>query len=66
MKDQFQITLDIDQVNLVLRQLDAGPHNQVRQVFDSIIAQVNAQQQARQQEAQQAAQQMNLPDGAVA
>lgn len=51
MNDQFfSISLNLDQINAVLRQLDAGPHSVVRPLIDSIIQQVNAQQQARQAE----------------
>jgi len=46
MSNIFSLSLNIDQVNVILRQLDAGPHAQVRQLIDVIIQQVQAQQQA--------------------
>ena len=52
MNEQFSLALSMEQINAVLRQLDAGPHNLVRPLIDSIIQQVNAQQQARMQAAQ--------------
>lgn len=42
---EFKLTLSTDHINIVLRQLDQGPHAQVRAVIDAIIQQVNAQQQ---------------------
>jgi|GEM_PF-1921412 hypothetical protein len=51
MNDQFSISLNLEQINAMLRQLDAGPHNVVRPLIDSVIGQVQAQQQARQQAA---------------
>lgn len=42
----FSIALTADQINIVLRMLDQGPHAQVRQVIDSILAQVQQQQNA--------------------
>jgi hypothetical protein len=43
---EFKLTLNTDQINTVLRQLDQGPHAQVRAVIDYIIQQVNSQQPA--------------------
>lgn len=40
----FTLTLSIEQINVILRSLDQGPHAQVRQLIDAIIAEVNAQQ----------------------
>lgn len=40
----FNISLTEEQLNVVLRHLDAGPHREVRPLIDTIIAQ--AQQQA--------------------
>lgn len=42
---EFKLTLSTDHINIVLRQLDQGPHAQVRAVIDTIIQQVNGQQQ---------------------
>jgi hypothetical protein len=36
----------IDEVNTILRHLDAGAHAQVRQLIDKIISETGAQQQA--------------------
>ena len=55
MNEQFSLAMNMEQINALLRQLDAGPHNVVRPLIDSIIQQVNAQQQARAQAAQEAA-----------
>lgn len=40
----FNIKLSEEQLNVVLRHLDAGPHREVRPLIDAIIGQ--AQQQA--------------------
>ena len=41
----FTLTLNIEQVNTILRGLDMRPHGEVRQVLDYIITEVNRQQQ---------------------
>jgi hypothetical protein len=47
MNDQaITLTFNIEQVNTILRHLDAGAHAQVRQLIDNIINQTNAQTQA--------------------
>lgn len=51
MNNIFTLQLNIDFINVILRQLDAGPHSQVRQVIDQILQQVQAQQVAAQQQA---------------
>lgn len=40
----FTLTLSIDEVNLILRSLDNGPHREVRPLFDRIISDVAMQQ----------------------
>lgn len=45
---EFTLTLNIDQINTILRGLDMRPHGEVRQLLDYIINQVNAQQQTAQ------------------
>lgn len=47
---QFQLSFNIDQINAILRALDAQPHGAVRQVIDYVINEVNAQQQAATQQ----------------
>lgn len=42
------LTFSLEQVNVVLRHLDAGAHAQVRQLIDQIITETNAQTQSRQ------------------
>ena len=44
------LTFSLEQVNVILRHLDAGAHAQVRQLIDQIINETNAQAQARQAE----------------
>ena len=41
------LSFSLEQINVILRHLDAGAHAQVRQLIDLIIAETNAQQQAR-------------------
>ncbi len=41
---EFTIKLSADSVNVILRQLDTGPHNLVRQVIDAILEQIKQQQ----------------------
>lgn len=45
---QFHLSLNIEQINAILRHLDAGPHGSVRQLIDIIIASVNEQQSHQQ------------------
>ncbi len=48
----FNLKLTGDQINVILRLLDQGPHNQVRGVIDDIIGQVQRQEvDARQAQA---------------
>lgn len=48
MNDQaITLSFSLEQINVILRHLDAGAHAQVRQLIDLIIAETNAQQQAR-------------------
>lgn len=49
---QFQLSFNIDQINAILRALDAQPHGAVRQVIDYVINEVNQQQQAATQQPQ--------------
>lgn len=39
------LSFNIEQVNVILRHLDAGAHAQVRQLIDKIITETNAQTQ---------------------
>lgn len=41
------LTFSLEQINVILRHLDAGAHAQVRQLIDFIITETNAQQQPR-------------------
>lgn len=50
----FQITLSMEHVNVILRALDSQPHGSVRQVIDYLIAEVNAQQTVIQRAAAEA------------
>lgn len=45
------LTLTIEQINVLLRMLDAGPHAQVRQLIDLIITETTRQQQQQPQAA---------------
>ena len=47
-EQSITLTFNIEQVNTILRHLDAGAHAQVRQLIDNIINQTNAQAQAQQ------------------
>jgi len=51
----FQITLSMEHVNIILRALDSQPHGSVRQVIDYLIAEVNAQQTTLQRATAEAA-----------
>jgi hypothetical protein len=51
---QFNLSFNLDQINVILRALDSQPHGAVRQVIDLVIAEVNAQQQAATQQPQAA------------
>lgn len=44
----FTITVSMEQVNVILRQLDRGEHGQVRQLIDQIISEVSVQQKSAQ------------------
>lgn len=44
----IQFTFTIEQINTILRCLDAAPHSQVRQLIDLIIAETTRQQQGQQ------------------
>ena len=46
MSNTITLTFTLEQVNVILRHLDAGAHSQVRQLIDIIITETNAQQQA--------------------
>lgn len=46
MNSTVTLTFTIEQINVILRHLDAGAHAQVRQLIDIIITETNAQQQA--------------------
>lgn len=41
------LTFSLEQINVILRHLDAGAHAQVRQLIDLIIAETNAQTHPR-------------------
>lgn len=47
MNEAITLSFTLEQVNVILRHLDAGAHAQVRQLIDLIIAETNVQQQAR-------------------
>lgn len=47
---EFKFTLSSDEINVVLRQLDQGPHNMVRKVIDALLAQIKEQQNPPAQE----------------
>jgi hypothetical protein len=48
MNDQaITLSFTLEQVNVILRHLDAGAHAQVRQLIDLIITETNAQTQLR-------------------
>lgn len=49
-EQSITLTFSLEQVNVILRHLDAGAHAQVRQLIDQIITETNAQAQARQAE----------------
>lgn len=44
----FNLTLNTEQVNIVLKHLDAGPHREVRALMDNIITQLRDQEMAAQ------------------
>lgn len=54
MNEAITLSFSLEQINVILRHLDAGAHAQVRQLIDLIIAETNAQQQARMAPAQAA------------
>lgn len=41
------LTFNIDQINIILQALDAGPHKEVRQLIDYILTEANAQREAQ-------------------
>lgn len=43
---KFTLTFDIEQINLILRALDSGPHKDVRPLIDYILTEANAQKEA--------------------
>lgn len=51
---KIQLEFTIEQLNVLLRMLDSGPHASVRQIIDYIIAETTRQQQSA-QPAQEAA-----------
>lgn len=41
------LTFSIEQINVILQALDAGPHKEVRQLIDYILTEANAQREAQ-------------------
>lgn len=46
----IQLTFTIEQINTILRCLDAAPHGQVRQLIDVILNEVTRQQNQQNQQ----------------
>lgn len=46
--NNIQLSFTVEQLNTILRCLDAAPHGQVRQLIDVIIAETTRQQQQAQ------------------
>jgi len=44
----FKLILNTEQINIVLKHLDAGPHREVRALMDNIITQLRDQEMAAQ------------------
>lgn len=52
---KFVLELDLEQVNVILRQLDHGPHGLVRPLIDQLISDVAMQQAKAKAEASEPA-----------
>lgn len=51
----INLTFTVEQLNIVLRHLDAGSHGQVRQLIDYILTEAQKQQQSQPMEVAPAA-----------